>query len=658
MVKWQGSGDAGRKERNPLKALKPVAALLVLLILFTVPDAAFWYTSPDSFHSEQGGTVSVLMPDGNRLDTSALPAVRTVAVRFAAPLEEEASASLACSRDGVSELSTKETACPAGAREVSFSIPKAAYQYIELHLSLPADIASASVSDGAFVRVQSPYPFRPLRTLLPAALLLLLGLLFLRVPPLRRLLQLTDRNVLAPETRRKGITAVYAAFALLMLMQHVYVTLCQKVVTTAAETLWIPLILLAALGLLLGKLWKDPVFWIFLALLCLKLLGAATQDYADLWVEKDVFILSAYAFFGAYAAARVLPRDAWKRFLSAFCLLWTLSAAVYAAFSLYTAFTGHPVPNLGTESIHILDNRLYPIYHPVVGGSAMSLSVAVALIGFCLTQNRALKVLYTAAAAALFLACSPTGARTAYVLTGMELALLLGLLVYDRLKPGRPDGFFRSIGKYAILVLVLVIITGAVALAQSYAFEAIRLPGAGAERAVPTDELAHRGFDLSVSADAALAGRLTVWKNVLQVILESPKNLLLGQSVLDPMRMVNTLRTEQGLYAVNHCHNTPLQILLENGLPGFLLYLAFCCILLFRALRVLRNRSLPFWQRLLPIPALACLIGDLTDCASHVTFGYPQMTLLFLFAGFTIALARAPKKAEKKGGLPKAPRPL
>ena len=52
----------------------------------------------------------------------------------------------------------------------------------------------------------------------------------------------------------------------------------------------------------------------------------------------------------------------------------------------------------------------------------------------------------------------------------------------------------------------------------------------------------------------------------------------------------------------------------ESGIPGFLLFAAFFGIFAWNAFLLLRDRRLPMWQRILPIPAALCWLADMADC--------------------------------------------
>ena len=636
---------------------KLILVILAIFLACAAWDVVGWYASPSATTYAPTGNIRTLSGN-NYAETGDLEPFRSALYELSAPLAENASATLTgYSPDYTPSRKTQQLA--RGTVQFVFNFPLDSYAALDCAISTDADIETICLSDQAAVTIRNRYPVRPLNILLPAAVLSVLLLVCVRVKPVHNALKAVDRKIIDPDTRARGVTVAYMVFAVAALLHHIYVILYFQVVKTGAADLAVPLLVFAAVTFLFGKLWKDRVSWILLALLFLKYARTAFSGQLVLEETSHVYIMAAYAFFGCYGVARAVSKKYWKTFLAAFCACWVLAAVVYASFGIYVASTGTPVRNLGNEWFRIRDDgRMCFTNHPVTSGITLATAMAIALFGFCMTKRKALKVLSALSAVILFLAGSLTGTRTVFLLSGMELALLLSLAAFDRLKPGKPGKAGWTAGKWVALAVLFLAVTVLVAFIQSYACEAfslVRAKGgllvtrAAAEAPAPEMyDITRRSF-LSEHPEDASAGRLTLWRNLWTVLTSNPRNLLIGQSVYNPVKVINDLRTPQGLYEVYHCHNTFLQTLLENGLPGFLLYLGFTFIFFFHAFRVLKNRDLPFWQRLVPIPAAACFVADLLDSTCHVTYGYPQMTLLFLFAGFTIALGRQAKKEGSAG---------
>ena len=470
---------------------------------------------------------------------------------------------------------------------------------------------------------------------------------------LKNFLKTVDQKILNPETRLKGITYLYMVFAGLLLLHHIYVIIYHKEVLNGATVFFVPFVILIVVNFFLGKLWKDKLFYVFLALLVLKIVRTAMIEEYAVEVSTEYFVLSAYAYFGCYGIARVIPRDKWKVFLSILCFLWTIAAVVFASFGLKAAFTGEPIANLGTEAFIVKnDHRLYLLHHPVSSGVILSTCMSFAVFGCFLTKTKILKPFYIAAALVLFLTASLTGTRTAYILSGASLGLLLYIPLRDLLKPGVPKSLIKTGGKYAVLFLTVIITAALVAWLQSKTINLLHyiqlrgglvISNAYAENETALAAVQERGFDYTGSVDVLFTGRLTIWQNALDVVFSNLENALLGVSVYNTMIPVWEIRLSKGLFYVYHCHNTFVQHLLENGIPALLLYCSIVFTVIYHAIRVLKNRNLPFWQRMLPITALVCLLEGLGDNTCHVNFGYPQMTLLYLFAGFSTTLSQKEK---------------
>ena len=474
--------------------------------------------------------------------------------------------------------------------------------------------------------------------------------------PLKTFLKTIDRKVLDPETRLKGITWAYMAFTSIFLIHHVYATVYQKTVLNGGKQLVVPFLLFALAGFFLGKLWKDKLFWVFAALFTLKVVRTAMFGEYAFMVSGSYFVLSAYVYFGVYAVARVIPRSSWRAFLSVHCFCWTLASVVFCFFGLKTAITGISIPNLGTEYFTIIADYVYKrlalIYQPVTSGLMLSFCMSFTILGCFLTKRKFLRLFYILASIILFFTASLTGTRTAYVLSGINVALILCIVLFDALKPDKASNLLIKAGKYLLIILISLITTGLIAYLQSRAVilqQHMQTHGGLLISTAHAEEawfytINQRDFVFSTNLDTMLNGRFFLWQNIFQVVFSSAENLFLGQSVYNTMIPVNEIRYELGYMGFYHCHSIYLQHLLENGLPAFLLYTSFIVTFFVHAVRIMKNRSLPFWQRVLPVTTILCALEGLIDNTCHVNFGYPQMTLLFLIAGFTITLSREEKK--------------
>lgn len=629
---------------------KLILLILAILLAFTAWDAIHWYASPQSVNNAQTGNVQTLK-GASIADTMDLEPFQSVVYWLDAPLPKETSVVLSYTKEDYSSGKI-ERHFPKDTQQLAFQVPLGKYFILDCYIDANVGIEKITISDQA-ADGHFPYPFRAANVLIPSAILLAVLLLFIYVKPLNNLIKTIDRKIIDPETRFKGVTVAYIVFAVVALVHHIYVTMYHKYVLTGATDLGIPLLVFAGVTFLFGKLWKDKIAWILLALLILKYARTALLGEDVLTETGYIYIMSIYAFFGCYGVSRALDRKYWRSFFTALCAIWTLAVLAFAITGIHVAVTGVPIKNFGSEYFKISnEHRLYFVYHPVTSGLILSISMFVAMFGCFVTKQKILRLFYILATLVFLFAGSMTGTRTAYLLSGLLAAMLLYIFLRNKLKPGQPKSFALTTGKYALLCLACLATAAAVAflhyqsvnLLKVFQGQGVLISSASAEGTSLSTEVAQRDMRFSVNLDFFLSGRLAIWKTALKVVIASPRNLLLGQSVYNPMTLINEIRVPQGLEYVYHCHNALFQHLLENGIPGLLLFSAFLCITLFHAVRVFRNKSLPFWQRMIPIGVILCFVEGLVDNTCHVTYGYPQMTILYLFAGFTIALSRQAKK--------------
>ena len=251
-----------------------------------------------------------------------------------------------------------------------------------------------------------------------------------------------DRRIIDPDTRDRWITRVYMVFALLMLMHHVYITIFFAAPENGAIPFRFPWFLLACATVLLGRMWKDKCFWILLALLLIKILRVAIPMRYNLRETQAVYELCMYAFFICYGIGRVLNRRDREKFIALFCGLWTAAMAVYACFGLFAVLNSTEIYNLGNRSFFVdtSENRLWPIYHPVEGGTMTSLGIAAAIVGWFMAKKKAVRWLYIPAMVLMFLMGIFCSSRTSYILTAAGISVPPAILVYELLCKWKKQG--------------------------------------------------------------------------------------------------------------------------------------------------------------------------------------------------------------------------
>ena len=496
-----------------------------------------------------------------------------------------------------------------------------------------------------------------------------------------------NRKVIDPDTRSRWITLVYMAFAILMLMHHVYVTVYFAAPENGAIPFRFPWMILACATILLGRMWKDKCFWILLALLLLKFLRIAIPMRYQIRETQAIYELCVYSFFICYGAGRVLNRKDRKTLVALFCGLWTAAMAVYACFGLYTVWNQTVIPNLGNKSFYIHDSeyRLWPVYHPVEAGTMTSLGITVAAAGWFAAKRKMLRWLYIPAMVLMFLMGVFCSSRTSYILTAAGIGAPAAILLHELLCRGKKQGRAFTVLRVAAACCAFAVTAAAMLFVQMKAipaYNALRSRGAGlisaataedggtagtgeeetaaAENPEETAEdpessagtgLSTRDFVLDQGTNGFLTGRWAIWIHVYDGFDHYPIYMLIGQGVLNPMDHINSyIRRGNALPEIYHLHSTFIQTLWESGFPGYLLFTAFFVIFAWNAFRLITDRSRPLWERILPLPAVLCWLADMVDCAGYCNWGKPPMTILYLFTGLTIAIARENRKREKTEG--------
>ena len=141
-----------------------------------------------------------------------------------------------------------------------------------------------------------------------------------------------------------------------------------------------------------------------------------------------------------------------------------------------------------------------------------------------------------------------------------------------------------------------------------------------------------------------LSGRTKIWKQAVRFLASYPRTLLTGRSVNEPMKNTGIMRTKN--IVTEHCHNMFLQTLIESGLPGLLLLLAFILCTGRRAVRLVTDADRPLLVRLIPAAVCAIWVGELTECVVRMTnIRVPMLGLLMLYAGIVCAAGKKESKA-------------
>ncbi len=205
-------------------------------------------------------------------------------------------------------------------------------------------------------------------------------------------------------------------------------------------------------------------------------------------------------------------------------------------------------------------------YHRVNMSMMLSGASWAMLTALALVQTRRSQLLLIAAAAAIALGQALTGGRAGYVTWGL-LGMILCLLRWRKLLP--------------VIPLTLLAVT-------------IFLPG--------VRDRMFQGFGndsgpVKIQTDAyeITSGRTIAWSYVIPKIFESPIFGYGRQAMIRTGIYQKILEDYSGGETFPHPHNAYLEMLLDNGLIGFLLVVPVYGVIFFLAFRVLMDRTDPIY---------------------------------------------------------------
>jgi O-antigen ligase len=221
-----------------------------------------------------------------------------------------------------------------------------------------------------------------------------------------------------------------------------------------------------------------------------------------------------------------------------------------------------------------------------------------------------------------------------------------------------PTGLLLLLAVASIGSAILLTVTRAVWLAFGAAVVAMSLRAASQRAAVVVMVLGllaapvavrllrqTRGISPWQSNEPSASYRLTIWREGIDLLLKSPRHLLVGIG----MDSIKNRWREWGLFQggrlpVGHMHSTPIQIALERGAPAlgcFLWWFAVFLLLLWK----LTSREGKSQDRLLAgisLGVFGATVGFLLSSLVHYNFGDSEVVMIVYFLmGLTIVIHRS-----------------
>ena len=429
-------------------------------------------------------------------------------------------------------------------------------------------------------------------------------------------------------------------------------------------------IITAILGIWLGKTWKDKGFrlmacyLLWMALRCF----ISVREEPERSLALDRILTVFWAVGGCYSFGRIFSAKETKRFLALVCFVWTTGMMISSCLGIAAAWMRIKIPNLsGYTGWKIWGEassaRLNLIYCSTISGGILSASVMIALLAGLQAKKTLVKSFFFLAVLPMILALCLTDSRTAQITLSVGCAALFFVYMYTRLRSRKPAGYmpasgpataggFRMLALYGGTVLVCAAVFLAL-LKINPLFDSIKIASTRLgilPSAAVTDEstvmMSHRGLNV----EDVLTGRDQIWKAAVAFLKDHPRYLLYGTSIVNPVARV----VDQSVlnFTTDHCHNIALQILVESGLPGFLMFLGFVCYISRKSFRLILRGTAPLWLMMIPCLLLSIFIGDMGECLTWLGFrSSPVPFLLFLLAGLAASSETAGRPEKRRPGI-------
>ena len=408
----------------------------------------------------------------------------------------------------------------------------------------------------------------------------------------------------------------------------------------------------AAMGIYLGKLWKDKGFWLMIAYLAYKAVRIAVKGPNLFFTSQvsDDILNGFWVVAGCYALGRVLSISLLKQFLRILIALWTAGVLVHCGLAIYAAWTSQRIQNLSGESYWggYWDGRLLISFlYPTTSGSAMSISLVVVVCALLAMPGKLERVYYFLSLIVIMITLGLTDARTSYISAAAGSGVAAGCVILNALFHFRQKDSVHMGMKVATFRTLSVICMTIVSICFLFLFNSITpafirvrdrggilVTVAKAEEASQKQNIVNRGF----GGQDSLSGRDVLWQNVIGYLVENPRTLLFGDSIYNPMSGPNVRNGGE----MGHCHNMVLQIVLESGIIGLLFIVLFTVYVAYYAVRLMFGVHVPLWKRMIPAIPVSVLVGDLAECFAWFR-SWNSQALIFLFAsaGIIVSLGKS-----------------
>ena len=417
------------------------------------------------------------------------------------------------------------------------------------------------------------------------------------------------------------------------------------------------------MGIIIGKLWKDKGFLIMAALLIWQMIRVLFKDPGLLFTDAvSVNLLNGiWIVGGCYAIGRILTIKQLKQFFRVIIPVWTFGSVIHCLITLYAAWTDQGIINLygvgpwvgGAMWGITWNGRLCVGYaYPSTAGSALSISCVISLIALIVEKKKPIRLFYSFSLLIMMLVLGLTDARTSVISFSVGVGFVAFSLVlwkhYHRTEENNriitEKRKIRIWAGAAACLLIATCLTMIISFQTVPLFNAVKTRGsvilAEAKAEEETTEEKQMVASRGLTGNDTLSGRGELWKSVIRYLVNKPERLVFGVSVYNPTDEINR---DMGWTEVPfaHCHNMPLQILLESGVIGFALVVLFGIHTAKNGYKMMRNPRVSLWMYLIPAAMVSILTGDLAECFSWFrAWQGVAMVFLFIAAGMINSFSR------------------
>jgi O-antigen ligase len=146
--------------------------------------------------------------------------------------------------------------------------------------------------------------------------------------------------------------------------------------------------------------------------------------------------------------------------------------------------------------------------------------------------------------------------------------------------------------------------------------------------------------------DQSTSWRETVWKEGFQLLVSSPRHLIVGVG----MDSIKGHWREWGLFdngrqPVGHMHSNLLQIALERGLPALIVWLILIGVYVRMLWRITREKTINDFARGLAVGALGGALGFFASGLVHYNWGDSEVvTIFYLVMGLCLVVERTDQR--------------